>query len=323
MPQFPALRLAAALLIGLLTSLPGVAADCPAPLAPPTAQQVAAAQQAARDRGVLWRLTKDGHSSWLYGTLHVGQLDWMFPGPRLLDALRESDVVALEIDLSDPAVMQGFVAGLQALVRREASHPLPAELRQRLAAAARAECLPPEALASQPQALQVTTLSLAAARRDGLEAAYAQEALLTTLAQRAGKPLVSLETAQIQLQELAPDDPAETLELVRQSLDELASGSARQQMRQLAQWWQAGRLDRLSDYEAWCHCKPGDADYKQLQRMNDRRNPGMADGITTLHNQGKRVLAAVGSLHMTGPQALPTLLQARGFVVERVQWATE
>lgn len=329
MPVFPLFQRAAAWLVSSLVCAlwalagPARAADCPAPLAEPSREQVEQLLQTARDRGVLWRLTKDGRTSWLYGTLHVGRLAWMFPGPRLAQAVRESDTIALEIDLADPAVMKDFVSGLQALLQREASRPLPAALTKRLADAARSECIQPEQLASQPQALQATTLSLAAARRDGLEAAYAQEVLLSMLARRSGKALVSLETAAIQLAELAPDDPAETLELVTQTLDELANGQARQQMRQLAQWWLQGQLEQLANYEQWCHCKPGDADYKQLQRMNDRRNPGMADGIAALHAQGKQVLAAVGTLHMTGPQALPTLLKARGFDVERVLWPTE
>ena len=36
---------------------------------------------------------------------------------------------------------------------------------------------------------------------------------------------------------------------------------------------------------------------------------------------GKRVFAAVGALHMIGPTALPSLLAARGYRVERVEFA--
>jgi hypothetical protein len=37
-----------------------------------------------------------------------------------------------------------------------------------------------------------------------------------------------------------------------------------------------------------------------------------------LHAQGQRVFAAVGALHMTGPNALPVLMAGRGYHVERV-----
>ena len=55
-----------------------------------------------------------------------------------------------------------------------------------------------------------------------------------------------------------------------------------------------------------------------MRRLNDERNPPLADGIEALHRQGRRIFAAVGALHMTGPQSLPRLLAARGFKVERV-----
>ena len=52
----------------------------------------------------------------------------------------------------------------------------------------------------------------------------------------------------------------------------------------------------------------------------DERNPAMAERIDALHREGQRLLVAVGALHMTGPKALPALLQARGFRVERVDF---
>ena len=61
-----------------------------------------------------------------------------------------------------------------------------------------------------------------------------------------------------------------------------------------------------------------EAEAKFYRRLNDERNPGLAAGIDKLHRDGKRVFAAVGALHMTGPKALPTLLANMGYKVERV-----
>ena len=55
-----------------------------------------------------------------------------------------------------------------------------------------------------------------------------------------------------------------------------------------------------------------------LRRVNDERNLGLAERIDTLHGAGQRVFAAVGALHMTGPQALPALMVQRGYAVERI-----
>jgi hypothetical protein len=55
-----------------------------------------------------------------------------------------------------------------------------------------------------------------------------------------------------------------------------------------------------------------------MKRLTDERNAPMAERIDALHTEGKRVLAAVGALHMTGKQGLPKLLAARGYAVQRL-----
>ena len=77
-------------------------------------------------------------------------------------------------------------------------------------------------------------------------------------------------------------------------------------------------LEALEDYPRWCECAHDEAERALLRRLNDERNPHLARAIAELHLRGRRVFAAVGALHMTGPQALPRLLQAQGFSVERV-----
>ena len=72
-----------ALAVAALTlPLAAPAQDCPPPPTPPGADEMRAAQRDASDRGFLWRLQKDGTVSWLYGTVHLARLGWMFPGPQ-------------------------------------------------------------------------------------------------------------------------------------------------------------------------------------------------------------------------------------------------
>ena len=82
-----------------------------------------------------------------------------------------------------------------------------------------------------------------------------------------------------------------------------------------------GRLEELENYESWCDCAQSDEDRVFLRRLIDDRNPQLADHIAAEHHKGRRVFAAVGALHMTGPLALPTLLAKAGFTVERVDFA--
>src|SRR5688500_6801159 len=76
---------------------------CPPEAKPFTPELFSQAAAQARDRGYLWRISKDQRTSYLYATLHVGRAAWMAPGPLTRQALRETDVIGMELDLLDPA----------------------------------------------------------------------------------------------------------------------------------------------------------------------------------------------------------------------------
>ena len=292
---------------------PEATVDCPAPIPELTAEVLQAAQANARDRGMLWRLQRDGHVSHLFGTVHVGRMDWLLPGPQVRDALRVSDALAVEVDISDPATTAAFMAALAP------APALPKALQARVEQVAKQECADGQALQSLPALLQATTLELLAARRDGFETALAQELVLTGAARSSGLPVHSLESAALQAMALTSPQPGAGERLLKRSLDDLQAGHSRPVMVRMASAWERGDLADLAAFPAWCRCIQNDEDRALFKRLNDDRNPHLARRIAALHGQGQRVFAAVGILHMTGPLALPALLEREGFVVERVQ----
>ncbi len=298
-------------LLSWLGPLAGPAwAACPPEPALPDAAALAAA--ARTDRGLLWRVERGGHASYLYGTMHVGKPEWGRPGPAVAAALAQTDVLALEIDPGDPGIARQ-------LAEPEAPPPvLPAALQERLAKLVQASCLPATLAEGLPATLQVLTLSLYEARWLGLDPAFALEHMLAARAREAGRRVVALETVALQKKVLLPTDPKEALALVESSVDQLERGSDRLQLAHLARAWEEGDLGTLEHYEDWCDCARDATERAALRAMLDDRNPGLAEGIARLHGQGRRVFAAVGALHMAGPQGLPRLLAARGFTVERL-----
>lgn len=298
-------RLAAVLLaLGVLP--PALAQDCPPPI-DPTPAPVA-------DRGPLWTIERDGHRSWLYGTLHVGKPGWTIPGPRTAQALAEADVVALELDPEDPAVTGAIAAA--ALRPRP---PLPPALAGRLQRAEQAACVRSELVAETLHpGLRALIVTLAEGQRAGLEAAWGQEPALARAARASGRRLVALETAESQAELLMPRDPEAIVESVQRMLDQLEAGRGAESLRRLALAWEQADLATLESYEQWCDCIADDADREALHELVDARNPALADGIEAEHARGSRVFAAVGAMHMVGDQGLPKLLAARGFVVRAV-----
>ncbi|ODU98393.1 MAG: hypothetical protein ABT20_18155, partial [Rubrivivax sp. SCN 70-15] len=196
--------------------------------------------------------------------------------------------------------------------------PLPAALQARLARRIAAACLAPGAFDGVDPALQVVALGVLEARWVGLDPAYAQEPALAARERAAGRPVRALESVAMQRALLAPAAPDAARAEVEAGLAELEQDRGRKTIERLAQAWNHGDLATLASYERWCGCIHDAADRAQMRALNDARNPALADGIAALHAQGLRVFAAVGALHMTGPQGLPRLLAARGFRVTRV-----
>ena len=290
------------------------AASCPPRATAPTPQQVQDAQAQTRDRGFLWRVSKDGRTHHLFGTILVGKLEWAFPGAKLRAALADAQTVAFELDPLDPAVQSSLrTAGA-------GSATLPAALDAQLKRELQRACLPAQALAGLHPMMQAMTAVMVDAARDGLQLAYGQEFVLAGAAQARNLRTVSLETPERQLAAIIPNDPAQAERSLASTLEQLQSGLGRKVLLHMAAAWERGDLQEIENYERWCDCVKSDDDRAMLVALNDERNPALADRIEALHGEGQRLFVAVGALHMTGPKALPALLKVRGFRVERVEF---
>lgn len=302
-----------ALAITLVAVLPAWAASCP-PAPPPLPDTAALVRldDGPHDRGFLWRISAAGHVSWLYGTVHVGSPGWLAPGPHLGAALRGSDTLALEMDPLDPAIGER----LQALLLQHAGR-WPAGLLPRLQAQMARACLPAGLEARFPAALLLETIGLSALRERQLHAEYGSDMLLAALAHARGLPVVSLETPDTQVRALLGGSPPSDRELA-EGLADVESGHLETVTLSWVSAWASGDWEHMRRYADWCDCLRTAQDRREMRELVDRRNPDLARSIDRLHRSGRRVLAAVGALHMVGPQGLVALLQQRGYTVELV-----
>lgn len=304
--------------LGAIASGPAFAGDAAATDCPPAAAPIDAAhfranlRDAVADHGFLWRIERDGRSSYLYGTIHVARPEWMFPGTLTKQAITASDTVALELDLLDPGLSARLVAGVQA----RPGEALPAKLAERLDRRMLAECMDPARWHAFAPEFQVGVLGMMAARRQGVDAAYAIDGVLALTARVLAKNIVSLETPESQAAALRAPTAERMIELVRGGLDDLDDGRAGPLMSRLVDAWRTSDLATLDDYERWCGCMRTDADRQTMKVLLDDRNVFLAAKIDALHSDGRAVFAAVGSLHMIGPQGLPALMRERGFHVD-------
>ncbi len=290
----------------------GDTSSCPPQAQPPSREQMQKARQQATDRGFLWRISRDGRESYLYGTIHAGRPEWFALGPRTEVSLSRTGALALEINVTDPAVLGALREAMQG-----PSRALPAELTQSLRAAWAAECLPSADLEQGAAEVLVTQLAVAQAQRQGLFPLYGAESVLLMRSLRTERPVVGLESVQTQLSALMARSDDEAATMVREMLAELQRPRAVRSMERLTRAWAARDLKDLEAYADWCDCLHTPTERETYARLVDGRNPGMAEAIGRLH-ANVSVFAAVGALHMVGPQGLPTLLEAKGFKVQRV-----
>ena len=125
------------------------AAACPPQARLPAPAELQKLARQARNHGLLWRVRHEGRTSWLYGTIHVGKLEWLMPGPDVVRAVQAADSLALELDVTNPEVLQQLGDGLRA---RPDATALPAALAQRLAQQRKAACADDSVAAMRPEA---------------------------------------------------------------------------------------------------------------------------------------------------------------------------
>ena len=306
-----------AILCGLLGAQPvaALAQDgCPPTPTVPTATEIAELQKSAKDRGFLWRISKGGAASYLYGTIHVSKREWAFPGPQLVQAVLQSDTVALELNPLDPATMAQLVQGML----DKTGLGLPAALEARVARQAAASCVPAAQIKALRPEFQIVMLTVLALKRQGIDPNYGADSVIAGIASSTKKTIEALETVADQLKLMQADNPAQALVGVEEGLVQLENGSAQTLMGKLAQSWADSDHITFNSYADWCQCINTDKERAEMKRTLDDRNLPMADHIDTLHTQGRKVFTAVGALHMIGPMGLPALMQQRGFVVEKV-----
>ena len=289
-------------------------APCPPDLSTPTQAQVDAGAKAAKNRGYLWRISKEGRASYLYGSIHVAQFDWIFPGKEVYQALQATDVLALEINPLDENTLRELQQGMAA----DTHHALPKAVQARINRLASKNCVPSALLQPMRAEMQIATLAEMVARQQGLEPTYGIDLQLALLARAIGKPVEPLETVAIQLAALLEPDPVKRLRDTQDALTQLESGRDRASLMKVAAAWANSDFQTLSTYEAWCQCINTEAEKQAARRLLEERNPHMAKNLDALHSQGKKVFATVGALHMIGPRGLPALMAERGYVVQRV-----
>lgn len=270
-------------------------------------------------RGALYRITRNGETSYLFGTIHVGKQGFFPLEPQVTRALADSKSLVIELDIREN---QPFQLALD----KHGSYPAGDSVVHHIA---------PDTLQRLMQALAKAGLSLQTVERykpwlianmlvgmelerNGFERSQAVEYFLLDAAQKQDKSVHELESADYQLALFDTLDDAQQETYLRENLADLDDGAALKKSEDLIGAWSTADAPRI---RAVLHeLTTGDsvsANFMQNMLLG-KRNPEMASSIEQIMQSGQVAFVGVGLLHLIGDNGVPQLLRRRGYEVEKL-----
>ena len=263
----------------------------------------------------LWVIKDKDSTIYLFGTIHVLKPTTQWRSPKITQAFEAADDVVTEIiEPDDKAVTQGLM--LKYGIDRET--PLPAKLKPetyaKLQAAAQDIGLPPTGMDVMRPWMASITVSLVPLFKAGYDPESGVEKKLTAQAKAAGKPIAAFETLEQQLRFFADMAPANEVQLLESTLDEVDDGPAK--VEALVTAWAAGDQVAL---EAQMIDEMR-RDYPELYKLllTDRNRDWANQLKTKLAGSGVSFVA-VGAGHLVGPDSVQTQLKRLGIKAVRVE----
>ena len=271
------------------------------------------------DRGALFKVAANGHTMYLFGTMHVGQPGFYPLEARIAAAVAGASTLALEIDpAGDPATMAQALQAYGMAAPGAATDEMTPVLRARLGRALGKAGIDSTAVSRFKPWLVATMLAMAEYASQGYRADLSVDAHLAQLARKSGVPVIALESPSSQMSLFNRLSNAEQLRFLEESIDLLESGKQKAEVQQIADAWRSAdqrSLDQIAERAASDTSVSGRFVKKVLL---DERNVALADKLVVLLKQKDKSVAAIGVLHLIGSNSVPALLSARGVNVERV-----
>ena len=278
------------------------------------------------EKHFLWKVSDENSSVWLLGSIHVANVSF-YPLPTVIDsAFTAANELAVEINMSDAYV----VSEVQWLTNRHGMlidgtlhDKLPITLWYSLDSLCTAWNLPVSTFESMRPWLVATTISSYAYIRAGLKSEYGIDNVLMGRAANSGKPIVSLETAEEQIEALAGSSESDSagICLLKSTMRELPG--VKPLIRNLVKAWKTGDdelLNSLLNEENVQDYTPSEIQLMEEfeQRIYVNRNLKMADSVASFLRDDRNVFFVVGVAHLAFEEHnVIENLRNRGFVIER------
>lgn len=276
---------------------------------------------------LLYKVTdEEGNVAWLFGSIHVGK-DAFYPLPDyVLDTFDNADSLAVEFDIvAFETDLKAQMAALQALVYLDgttiADH-IPEDLYEDAVAIMEDLGVYNAMLDYYMPVLWSSFIDSAQYEDLGADPDLGIDLFLLKRAKKADKPILDVESAELQYGMMAGFSEELQILLLRESVESAEDPeTAKETIHTMMDLWMSGDEDAFREYlestedvseEDW-------ALYEEYNKaMLTDRNEGMADFVEDALASKDAVFICVGAAHVVGEGALVELMTQRGYTVERV-----
>lgn len=284
------------------------------PLSEGVTQKVEEAR-ARNDAPAIWRLQDEDSTLYLFGTVHLLPSDLNWQRDDMREAFASAGTVFFEADTTGAAGLRAQSLATRRGLRRDGlrlTDQLDNYQAKLLEAVSNNGGLDLAALDAMQPWLAGEFLTLAAARRAGLSVDLSADEALKSRANRAGKNIVFLETAEDQVRQSANLSESVQLELLTDTMERFDDMGP--MLEKLAQDWSVGDVDALTEalMDPLATAPEG---YVKAVFLD--RNERWADRLDRFMQGSGTGFVAVGTAHLLGDGSLIDALEARGHAVAR------
>ena len=273
------------------------------------------AQPARADGPPLWRVETGEVTFHILGTIHLLPRDVEWMTPEIIAGFEASDNLVLEavIEPRDSRLVRFLIAQKGTFKDgKTLKDQIGEEEYLRLVGQADAFGFPERLLRYYKPWVASAVMTTQFAQTHEIDPDYGVESVLMREARRAGKPLKELEELFEHYSFLADFPMDVQVKMLAQTLDELATFP--DTFATLIAAWSQGDLEALEGILHEFLLKSPEV-YEQLIPVRNRLWVGR---IMKLARQRESSFIAVGAAHLIGPDSLITMLEAKGYEIERI-----
>lgn len=278
------------------------------------------------EKHFLWKVSDENSSVWLLGSIHIADASF-YPLPSVIDsAFATASELAVELNTSDERVMndlQWQVKVRGELAGEKLRDVLPAELWNSLDSVCKSWGLPISAFETKRPWVVASTISTYAYMMAGMKTEYGIDNVFIKNANASGKPIISLETVEEQIDALAGYSYSDSAGIcfLKSTMRELPK--ARTMMRDLVHAWKSGDdelLNLLLSEDNKEDYTPSELQFMEelTQHILVDRNANMADSVASFLRDDRNVFVVVGTAHLAFEKNnVIENLRNRGYIIER------